>query len=116
MAKDTVLQLRYLGVYPQVGRREYRFHLGNEGSEIRNVSLTIDDHLFGTSKLMFQEAPDLCYQKLLMEICNETRDVPILSHAAVTETDIQLYRDNHPTVKMRKSSARNLASAGNKMN
>lgn len=107
MVKDSVLQLRYLGVFPQAGCREYRFHIGKEGSEIRKVSLTIDNHLFGTDKLLYQEAPDLCYQKLLTVVCDETRVVPILNHAAVTETDIQSYRDNHPTVKMRKPTARN---------
>jgi hypothetical protein len=107
MAKDSVLQLRYVGVFPQAGHREYRFHIGNDDSETRNVSLTIDDRLFGTNKLMFQEAPDLCYQKLLMEMCDETRAVPIHTHTAVTETDIQSYRDNHPTVKMRRPFARN---------
>lgn len=106
MAKDSVLQLRYLGVFPQAGHREYRFHIEKEDLKIHDVSLTIDDRLFGTNKLMFQEAPDLCYQKLLIEVCDETRDMPILSRAAVTETDIRSYRDNHPTVKTRKSTAR----------
>jgi hypothetical protein len=102
MAKESVLQLRYLGVFPQTGHREYRFHIEKEDSKIRNVSLTIDDHFFGTKKLMFQEAPDLCYQKLLVEVRDETRDVPILSHAAVTETDIQSYRESHRKVRTRK--------------
>jgi hypothetical protein len=106
MAKDFVLQLRYMGVFPQSGHREYRFRIENEGSEIRDVSLTIDDHLFGTKRLMFQEAPDLCYQKLLAEVRNENREVPVLSRAAVTPTDIQLYRENHPTVRTRKSHFR----------
>jgi len=96
------LQLRYLGVFPHAGHREYRFHIEKEDSKIRSVSLTIDDHLFGTKKLMFQEAPDLCYQKLLMDICDETRAEPILSRAAVTETDILSYRENHRTVRTRK--------------
>ena len=107
MAKDFVLQLRYMGVFPQSGHREYRFRIENEGSEIRDVSLTIDDHLFGTKRLMFQEAPDLCYQKLLTEVRNENRDVPILKRAAITAIDIKSYRESHPTVKVRKSHARN---------
>jgi hypothetical protein len=106
MVKDYVLQLRYVGVFPQAGHREYRFHIGNESSKIRDVSLTIEDHLFGTDKLMFQEAPDLCYQKLLMQVCDENRDMPIYSRVAVTATDILSYRENHPTAKIRKSYAK----------
>ena len=106
MTKDFVLQLRYMGVFPQEGHREYRFHLESEGAKEREVCLTIDDDLFVTARLMFQEAPDLCYQKLLAEVCDETRAAPILSRAAVTATDIQLYRESHPTAKVRKSPVR----------
>jgi len=105
MAKDFVLQLRYMGVFPQEGHREYRFHLGSEGAKEREVCLTIDDGLFVTARLMFQEAPDLCYQKLLAEVCDETRVAPILSRAAVTAADIQFYRKSHPTAKARKPPA-----------
>jgi hypothetical protein len=107
MIKDFVLQLSYIGVFPQMGFREYRFRVKDEGSDIREVSLTIDDHLFGANALMFQEAPDLCYQKLLTEVRNENRDVPILKRAAITAMDIKTYRESHPTVKVRKSHARN---------
>jgi hypothetical protein len=107
MAKDFVLQLRYLGVFPQSGHREYRFHIENEGSEIRDVSLTIEDDLFRTNRLMFQEAPDLCYQKLLAQVRSENCEVPVLSRSAITAMDIQSYRENHPTAKLRRSHVRN---------
>jgi hypothetical protein len=107
MTKDSVLRLRYIGVFPQTGHREYRFHIEKEESAMRDISLTIDNNLFGTNKLMFQEAPDLCYQKLLTQICDENRKAPISGSAAVTEGDVQSYRENHRTVKMRRSSAGN---------
>jgi hypothetical protein len=57
---------------------------------------------------MFQEAPDLCYQKLLADVINETSGTHICSLAAVTDSEIASYRGSHPTGKMRKTAARQL--------
>jgi len=51
-------------------------------------------------------APDLCYQKLLAKITNETLGTPIPSLAPVTESEIASYRDSHPTAKSRRTAAR----------
>jgi hypothetical protein len=103
MARDSVLQLRYVGVFPQTGYREYRFNVEKENADIREVILTIADGLFLTNRLMFQEAPDLCYQKMLMDLRNESKETPICSHGVVTAMDIDSYRESHPATKTRKS-------------
>ena len=103
MARDIVLRVRYVGVFPQAGHHEYRFLIENEAGEIRDVSLTIDDDLFGGNRLMFQEAPDLCYQKLLLDVHNESRDAPIFNRAAIAAADINSYRESHPTARARKT-------------
>ncbi len=105
MTKDLVLQLRYFGVFPQSGYREYKFHIEQEDADAREVTLTIDDGLFVTNGLMFQEAPDLCYQKLLVDLRNESKEAPIRNRAAVTAIDIDSYRQSHPTVRARKMGA-----------
>jgi hypothetical protein len=97
MTRDSVLKLRYMGVTPQAGHREYRFLIEKEPDNIREVCLTITDRLFETSRLMFQEAQDLCYQKLLAHLLNESNSAPIFSRTAVAATDIDSYRENHPT-------------------
>ncbi len=102
MERDFVLQLRYVGVFPQQGHREYRFRIEKGTGEFRDVSLTIDDDLFGTNRLMFQEAPDLCYQKLLLDLRNESDKGPVLGHSPVTVTDIEFYRGSHPAGRARK--------------
>jgi len=104
MAKDLVLQLRYLGVLPQIGHREYRFQIEASDKSIRTVALTIADTIFRKNQLMFQEAPDLCYQKLLADVTTE--GTAISSLAQVTEIEIASYRTSHPTGKLRKASAR----------
>lgn len=101
MMKDLVLQLRYLGVIPQIGYREYGFRVEDKDKSFRQIVLTIDDALFLQHRLMFQEAPDLCYQKVLMNLSNESAQSPICSRISVTESDIAFYRDAHPTARAR---------------
>jgi hypothetical protein len=106
MSKDLVLQLRYLGVLPQTGYFEYGFRIENKDKSARQVVLTIEDAFFRENGLMFQEAPDLCYQKVLMDLGNENADAHIPSRVPVTALDIAHYRDLHPTVKLRRFSQR----------
>ena len=106
MARDLVLQLRYLGMLPHTGHREYRFLIEARDKSIRTVALTIENVVFRKNQLMFQEAPDLCYQKMLADLANEATGSPISSIAKVTETEIASYRDSHPIGKARQKSAR----------
>jgi hypothetical protein len=103
MTKDIVLKLRYLGMIPQVGHREYGFRVENKDKEFRQVVVTIDNTLFLKNHLMFQEAPDLCYQRVFMDVDNEPTDAAAGSTSTVpiTEMDIARYRDSHPTASTR---------------
>jgi hypothetical protein len=102
MLKDLVLKLKYLGVMPQPGYLEYGFRIENEDKTYRLVILTIEDTFFQGDSLKFQEAPDLCYQKVLTDLENETADSPIPDRISVTESDIVQYRDLHPNTKQRR--------------
>ena len=104
MAKDLVMKLKFLGVIPQAGYTEYGFRIEGEDNSSRLAVLTIENDLFGKNDLMFQEAPDLCYQKILTDLDNEATDVPIPSRMPVTALDIAHYRDSHPLTKLRKRS------------
>ena len=106
MTKDFVLQLRYLGVFPQTGHREYRFNIGKDTADTREVTLTIADGLFVTNRFMFQEAPDLCYQKLLTDLRIESREAPIYERAAVTATDIDSYRESRQSARAARHQTR----------
>jgi hypothetical protein len=88
-------------VIPQAGYREYGFRVEDKDKSVRQIVLTIDDALFLQHRLMFQEAPDLCYQKVLMDLSNESAQSPIYSRISVTESDIAYYRNTHPTAKAR---------------
>lgn len=102
MAKISVSHLRYMGMLPNIEHREYRFQIEAEDKSLRNVALKIDNAIFRNNLLMFQEAPDLCYQKMLMDCANETASAPICSQAVVTEDEVATYRNSHPIGKTRK--------------
>ena len=103
MLNQLVLQLKYLGVIPQAGYIEYGFRVTEKDKSVRQVVLTIEDAFFRRNDLKFQEAPDLCYQKVLMDLNNERPDSGIPACIPVTALDIAHYRDLHPTAKSRKS-------------
>ncbi len=102
MARDLMHQLRYLGVIPQDGHSDYGFRVEDEDKNVRLVVLEIEAGFFTRKDLMFQEAPDLCYQKMLTDLGKETVDSPIGEHVPVTASDIAMYREMHPTTKQRK--------------
>ena len=105
VAKDSVQKLRYLGVLPQIGFREYGFRIEDNDKEARQIIVTIDDTYFRKNGLMFQEAPDLCYQRVLMDISGESAESTTIGRTGsvpITETDIAHYRDSHPTARTRK--------------
>jgi len=106
MAKDHVLQLRYLGVIPQTEYVEYGFRIEDKEKKVRIVVLTIESGFFKRNDLMVQEAPDLCYQKILVDLERETAELPISSRSSISASDIAGYRDRHPTTKVRKLGSR----------
>jgi hypothetical protein len=106
MLKDLVLKLKFLGVIPQVGYVEYGFQIEDEDKNLRLVVLTIEDLLFQKNGLMLQEAPDLCYQKILANLEEEPTNPRIPSRMPVTALDIANYRDVHPTTKLHKRAQR----------
>ena len=103
MLKALVLKLRYLGSIPQVGYIEYGFRITEKDKTLRQVVLTIEDSFFQRNDLMFQEAPDLCYQKVLADLNDESPDSSLPACIPVTALDIAHYRDLHPTAKLRKT-------------
>ena len=101
MTKALVPQLRCVGVLPRTGYREYSFSVEDKEKATRVVVLTIDESVFLQKQLLYQEAPDLCYQKLLADLSNEAVDGPMRSRRSITDSDVARYRDSHPNVKLR---------------
>jgi hypothetical protein len=100
--------LRYLGTIPRPEHWEYGFQIENPDKTVRLLVLTIANSVFLTRQLMVQEAPDLCYQKVLTDLQSSTPG-PVEESIPISESDIVHYRTFHPNVKAhRKFSAKPL--------
>jgi hypothetical protein len=91
-------QLRYLGIISKPEHSEYGFQIENPDKTVRMLVLTIANSVFLSRQLMVQEAPDLCYQKVLTCIRDETAGQAD-NCIPVSESDIANYRAFHPNVK-----------------
>ena len=91
-------QLRYLGMISRPEHSEYGFQIENPDKTVRLLVLTIANSVFLTGQLMVQEAPDLCYQKVLAYLRDATAG-SAENCIPVSESDIANYRAFHPTVK-----------------
>jgi hypothetical protein len=91
-------QLRYLGTISRPEHAEYGFQIENPDKTVRLLVLSIANSVFLTRQLMVQEAPDLCYQKVLAFL----RDAPTDSaedYICIGASDIENYRAFHPNAK-----------------
>ena len=92
--KVSAGKLRYLGVSVLAGRREYSFVIRDE--EERRFTLVVCDADFASKRISFQEAPDLCYQKLEAALkADDSVEGPVL----VTAEDVIRYREGHQRSK-----------------
>jgi hypothetical protein len=91
-------QLRYLGIISKTELSEFGFQIENPDKTVRLLVLTIANSVFLSRQLMVQEAPDLCYQKVLTYLRDATAG-PAEDYIPVSESDIANYRAFHPNVK-----------------
>ena len=91
-------QLRYLGTISKPEHSEYGFQIENPDKTVRLLVLTIANSVFLTRQLLVQEAPDLCYQKVLAYLRDATAG-SAEDYIPISESDIANYRAFHPNVK-----------------
>lgn len=108
MVMNNTTHLRYIGVIPQTDCLEYGFRIEDKDKEPRLIVLMIESDFFRRYALMVQEAPDLCYQKLLADLKTETDELLLDDRLSITASDIASYRDMHPIGKSSKMRHRNL--------
>ena len=94
------VRVEYLDFQDVAEHREFRFVVyGLDGS--RELRMRIANAAFDASRVRRQDAPDLCYQKLLQAIAagaTEHADV-----STIDDLDLLKYRDDHTVVAKRRS-------------
>ena len=93
-AAPKPLTVRYLGFHDVPGRREYRLDAQRGNMTDRYpYTVWIEQSAFSSRHALLQDGPEICYQKLLRELCDV--DLHGSDGMAVTENDLACYRATH---------------------
>jgi hypothetical protein len=98
----TRIAVRYLGFHDVEGRREYELD-AQRGDQRGRYTVSIELAAFSRRQALLQEGPDICYQKLLRELSGSGLEGP--GGLEVTEADLVAYRETHPQLVRRGTSA-----------
>jgi hypothetical protein len=90
------ISTQYVGFMSKLSTREYSFVVREDLAEAIEITFAIPNRVFNSRRLSFQNAPDLCSLKLHREIAGAAIN-PIKTHYRISETELDDYRDSHPS-------------------
>ncbi len=89
------MTIQYLGFQLKPRGRDYNYRVVAAKSEPREFTLTISNQAFADRHVPYQDAADLCYQKLRKDLAAETAESPIPRHHTVSIQELDEYRARH---------------------
>jgi hypothetical protein len=92
MAENVNVQ--YVGFEAKALVREYSFIVRQALNEICEFTLTIGNEAFGSRRVRFQDAPEICSLRLHRELAVFGNHPP-KAHYRISETDLDEYRSSH---------------------
>ena len=95
------MQIQYLGFQTQAGGRDYLYRVIDPKSVKREFTFTISNQAFAEKRVPYQDAADLCYQKLQKGLSLETSERPLPGHSILSNQELDEYREKHRPVKRR---------------
>ena len=90
---DTVV-LQYVGFETKGAVREYAFTLRGSGGESSEYFVTIENAAFVAHRVRYQDAPEICSNRLHREFATRT-DYPPFTRFSVTDVELAEYRKAH---------------------
>jgi hypothetical protein len=91
----------YAGFHVQPHGRDYSYYVLDPPAASRHFVLTISHRAFAEKQVLYQDAADLCYQKLQRALLTETEERPLWPHCVVSDQELDAYRHTHrPTRKL----------------
>lgn len=100
MSRNPVIQ--YVGFQLKPRGRDYSYRVVDTRNEAREFILTISNQAFVDRHVPYQDAADLCYQKLQRELFAETAERPLQRHFTISDQELDEYRKrNRPDKKRR---------------
>jgi hypothetical protein len=91
-AARSGIAIQYLGFRDVKGRREYELH-ALRGHETRRYTVWIELASFSKGRVLLQDGPDVCYQKLLHALADP--DPKASNSFEVTAQDLAAHRAAH---------------------
>jgi hypothetical protein len=92
MAENVNVQ--YVGFEAKVLVREYRFVVRRASNETTEFILTIGNDAFGSRRVRFQDAAEICLLRLHRELAVFGAHPPQTQYR-ISETELDEYRDSH---------------------
>lgn len=89
------MTIQYLGFQLKSRGRDYRYRVVDPKTEPREFTLTISNQAFAARQVPYQDAADLCYQKLRRDLATETIENPIPRHYTISSQELTEYRERH---------------------
>ncbi len=88
------VRVEYLGFTSQETSRQYRLRVTDGGGAGRDFILSISHEAFSSRRARFQDAPEICFQKLQRHL-EASPETPPETQVAVTDADLEQYRLSH---------------------
>jgi hypothetical protein len=88
------INVQYVGFQAKALVREYSFIVRLALNESREFTFTIANEAFGSHRVRFQDAPEICSLRLHRELA-VFENHPPLAHYRISETDLDDYRNSH---------------------
>ncbi len=95
------MQIQYLGFQLKPRGREYLYRVVDSKAEDREFTFTISNQLFVERGMPYQDAADLCYQKLRRGLDLEVPGTPLPRHSTLSEKELEEYLAAHRPPKRR---------------
>jgi len=90
-----------MGFEPKARTRDYCYRVLDPKAEARDFVLSILNQSFLERRLPYQDAADLCYQRLQRALSSETHEQPLPRHWTVSDQELEDYRLKHRPARRR---------------
>jgi hypothetical protein len=97
----VAVQIQYRGFQLKPRGRDYLYLVLDPKSEDREFTFTISNQSFVEKRVPYQDAADLCYQKLRKSLDLETPEQPLPRHSTLSDQELEEYREKHRPARRR---------------
>ena len=95
------MQIQYVGFELRSQGRDYTYRVIDMKTENREFTFTISNRAFTERHVPYQDAADICYQKLQKSLGLETAEQPLPRRSTLSDQELDEYREKHRPVKRR---------------